>query len=96
MSELTRVLQAMADDSMGMEIGDRAELSRAVKEIKRLTAEAKRMRSALERTVTLMVEMGTRSGQTISTAWVLGMAESALPYSERPVNSPKNADKYTE
>jgi len=53
--------------------------NKAEAEVKRLTTEGARMRRHLENTIQTMKEMGTLSGQTISTSWVLRMAESALP-----------------
>ena len=53
-------------------------MSEAAAEIERLTAKNKRFVESLEKTATLMREMGTKSGQTISTSWVLNMAESIL------------------
>lgn len=70
------------------------QVDKLVADNERLTAEGGRMRAALEKTVTLMVKMGTRSGQTIATGWVLGMAESAL-YSVSDTRS-KALDKLAE
>ena len=61
-------------------------------EIKRLTTEGARMRHHLENTVKTMKEMGTQSGQTISTGWVLNMAESALPDTVSGTRSKSDGD----
>jgi hypothetical protein len=62
------------------------------KDNERLTAENSRMKLLLERTKTFMQEMGTKSGQTISTAWVLGMVESALPITPSGRQCPVHGD----
>lgn len=56
-----------------------AELDNAIEVLRTLSAEVTRMKAALEKTAILMREMGTLSGQTISTGWVLGMVTAALP-----------------
>ena len=68
------------------------------KEIEFLTAEGSRMRHHLENTVKTMKELGTQSGQTISTGWVLNMAESALPDTpsgRQVLPAPVASDKFT-
>lgn len=69
----------MNDPLAGYGAGHADATDKYLKEVATLRAEGGRYRAALEKTAELMRKMGTKSGQTISTGWVLNMAESALP-----------------